>query len=377
MRLSYPIAQKWHAFLRQRPRIPFVHEGEVFVTTRYGTQVLSERTGETLRTEKAFACAAGDEVLWFASGQHRYGAQPLTGRAIEGEAGADYLVQGKYVITLGIGVACLDLEAGRELWHRENKHDSTWSALPGLSASRVVYGEQDGAVTCVALEGGSEVWRHSVSDLPWFSNVETKGFPTGTIAIYNDVAIVQVRGRWVVGLDLRTGKRRWIHQSKGFVDAHQIDGQYFVIGSPYVVLDPLNGVVLDKAELERPAEIPGKQGGINGPAAVSDTHVYCATHFGEIIAWERQTGKLAGVIKGQGACGSANVARHMLIKNGRLYYADASLSIFCFEEVTPTDPVLEQQRADAKGQGLGGGVVDMGVLNLSGRPVDLGLDPIQ
>ena len=121
-----------------------------------------------------------------------------------------------------------------------------------------------------------------------------------------------------MSLDLRSGRRLWTYGPAGYSGAGLYRDRYYVVGQPLVALDPKTGQVLQTSKREDPVDRP-EGGGIDGPIAISETHVFCATSWGPIIAWELTTGRLAGLVKGEGAVGVAPVARYMLIKNGRLY----------------------------------------------------------
>lgn len=369
MKLRFPLVQKWQGVQGFSPLLPVVAGGRVFLKIRGAIAVLDEASGEPLETLTGrHPATASDRRVILSSGEGLVSRELDSGREHRfggTSGGLAFLLRDQRLYVQGSDLRCLDVGGG-VLWKRPWETEFPPSACIFAATEReVVYGLDSGDVVCVSSANGEETWRHSVSDLPWFSTVDTKCYPTGTLTVYKDRVIVQARGRFVVGLDLKTGKRVWTYKSRGFVDCALLDGRCYVVGFPYAVLEPTNGQPHLEAELERPKEIPGAQGGINGPAAVSETHVYCATHFGPIIAWERETGRLAGLIKGKGACGSATIAKYLLIKNGRLYYADASLSVFCFEEVNPTDPILKRQRAEAKSAGLGDGVITAGVLDFS------------
>ena len=83
-----------------------------------------------------------------------------------------------------------------------------------------------------------------------------------------------------------------------------------------------------------------------GSFCVSATHRLCGTASGYLFAWELATSEPVWYAYPEGATGAFGWGVSLMIRDGRLYYADTNGWVYCYEEVLPTDPVLVAQRAE-------------------------------
>ncbi len=106
-------------------------------------------------------------------------------------------------------VRCLGLSSGTELW-RFNARGAIYST-PEVSDGRVVVGSVDSSIACLDVENGNLLWRLGAS-----SSV------LGTAAIHKGKVFIG-SGRGMQAIDLRTGARLWeSHVTKGFVECRPL-----------------------------------------------------------------------------------------------------------------------------------------------------------
>jgi hypothetical protein len=147
-----------------------------------------------------------------------------------------------------------------------------------------------------------------------------------------------------VCVSLENGERLWSRE--GCVDQMcQVDDRLFT--APYHVFDPKTGrqIEIPKAHGRFPERLQRYMVG-KGSFCVSATHRLCGTASGYLFAWELATSEPVWYAYPEGATGAFGWGVSLMIRDGRLYYADTNGWVYCYEEVSPTDPVLVAQRAE-------------------------------
>lgn len=353
------LAWSWDGGYGVRPKLA---GGLALVHSRQGAvQALSEGTGEVAWSFRppgrggsaAPGLVVNDWLLATLGPKERYGLLALdSGRLIK-EIGWRHQGRLKFEEGLIFCDGSSDLCARvpwevKPLWQIElGQEPSQWTAGDfAVASGRLVYGLKEGPVVCVDARTGQELWRTSIADLTTggVNEVERPGEVRGPIAVEGDVVIVKSYPQHVVGISLKTGKRLWTHV--GFPMAGLYRGRYYVSAG---WLHPQTGRLTRRKALQWPKDVDN---GTWGGFLISETHIFVASLLGEIVAWDRETGKHAWHAQAPGANGQ--IASEPLVgANGRLYYVDQNQRLYCFEEVNPTDPILKAQRAVRADRGAG------------------------
>jgi outer membrane protein assembly factor BamB len=354
--LSPPLRLAW-SWARGYGVQPLLAGGMALVHSRAGAvEALDERTGRVAWSFRpagrggsaAPALVVNNSLLATLGPKERYGLLNLqSGRLIK-EVG--WAHQGRLKLYGGL-IFCdgtSDLCARRPwdakaLWRIDLGQDpSQWTVGEfDVADGRLVYGVREGPVCCIDVKTGQEVWRTSIADLTsgGVNELERPGEVHGRITIHEDVVVVECRPQHVVGISLRDGERRWTHV--GFPMAGLYAGRYYVSAG---WLDPRTGRLTRRRALRWP---PHVDKGTWGGFLISETHVFVASLLGDIVAWDRATGKHAWHTKVPEANGQIPSAS-LVSANGRLYYVDQNQRLYCYEAAKQNHPESNVQSVAPK-----------------------------
>jgi len=201
--------------------------------------------------------AAGGKPLWKLSAGDRVNAAPSIGLGLAFFSGCD------------ANLRAIDVLKGREKFAFELGALAPGSAV--LLEDRAVVGTDQGRVVCVQLPQPRELWV--------YEQIENNAMVYATPAIADGIVVVGARDRQVHAIDLQTGKRKWVFQTRGEVDAPAlISAGRVYVGSKdrrLYVLDLKTGEKLWDFATARPIDGGGAIGG--WALVVGDTggNVYC------------------------------------------------------------------------------------------------------
>ncbi len=269
--------------------------------------------------------------------------EPSTGavrRRLSCEARSGVVPIEDLLLGADIAVEAVSAKDGATVWRREEPEQL--GSVPyqfALGGDCVVYGRRNGDVVCVAARTGQERWQTTVRDLMWDGPADPKpGCVFGEIAILGDRAILNVSRHHLVCLSLKSGGRLWHHE--GFVDQGCLVGHEYIT-APRGVIDVRTG---DHLRLPTPQKVFAEDARKlmigAGTICATEKHVFHATWSGYIWAWERSTGDVVWCERPPGATGAFNSGQTFAICDGRLYYADANWTVYCYE--SGTDPAPEK-----------------------------------
>ena len=193
---------------------------------------------------------------------------------------------------------------------------------PCADDERLYFGLRDGTVRALALKDGREAWRQDAFPERKRGLPEIKGvafFAEGTVFIRSE--------HHVGAFDGRTGRRRWAREFETLLrDGCVYGDRYYALGSggAYSVLDLRDGGDVFRADLRK--QVPEKMWERNDtfhPLLVSETHLFCGLGVGYVLAFERDTARLAWHYRPKPRA-SFHPDSYFQIVGGRLYTGDLS-----------------------------------------------------
>ena len=180
-------------------------------------------------------------------------------------------------------------DTGKNIWTKE-----TGDIVSGGIESRfkkLIYGTLDGEVVVLDQDGGSEVWRSQIT-----SEILSSPLTDGSIVV------AQGSDDSITGFDLRTGSKKWVHQSttpslslrgtavpiieQGFIFTGFANGRVAMIYPDSGAIRLEFPVTLNEgtSELERIIDIDGK-------SVVANNILVSASYQGDITAIDLQQGR--------------------------------------------------------------------------------------
>ena len=243
-----------------------------------------------------------------------------------------------------------DLRTGSLLWTIDTSGDSKTCGTGtfAVAPETTVFAMRSGDVVGVTTKDGEERWRASVRDLKPPTEIEetVHGEVRGAMHVFEDSIIVNVSGAFLVSLSLKDGKRRWVREMS--VVETVLEGGH-IVEVPNTVFSAKTGRLISDRWEGWPEELKAKGIWITRGFTLSETHGFSCTNNGDIVSWERKSGRVVWRYRPPGACGGFDVK--LKITDGRLYWADSSNRLYCLEEVEPTDPVLKSDREALRAAG--------------------------
>jgi len=168
----------------------------------------------------------------------------------------------------------IDLNTGKELWHRSVELGFLGSA--GVRSGRVVVGDSDGVIHCMDAKTGQILWKQT-------TEAEINSSPN----FYRESVLIGSQNGTLYRLNLEDGKMIWkytIEASGGIQCAPTLEGQYtFICGcdGKLHVLDVENGSPVETIELGDPT--------LSTPA-VYESDVYFGTEGAKLfgVDWRKK-----------------------------------------------------------------------------------------
>jgi outer membrane protein assembly factor BamB len=350
-----PLRTKWYEGLGFLPRPPVIASGRVFTVRRdgrttakieeSGAQVWVSRTLGTPRTTYGETLLRQTRVLEAvdaATGTRRFVIDvpgPME-MACQGDTGIGKTYDNGHLL---FG---LDLKSRRRSWEYRPPDGPDFDSPPrlsssfGVTANLVTFGESRGSVVALAPKDGSAVWRSSVADLQWelIGRGMRPGEAMGAVVLYQDMVLLEVLGGHVAGLDLVTGKRRWVWtEGPELAECYLYGDIYYAHsgGGRIWAIEPKSGATERSFDLYRhmPSKARMSIGEICGPFLVSETHFFTGSTTGHIAAFDRADGRYVWSDRPRGSRGCTYYnGNYFMAVNGRLYYGDQSMGIHCWEE---------------------------------------------
>jgi outer membrane protein assembly factor BamB len=237
---------------------------------------------------------------------------------------------GDYVIARRLGsVTVGSWSQARVIWKKDFGDDYRNEAMrAGWTGDRLIWGQRNGAVVCVALATGEKIWEISVADLYKDKVARDPGYVMTDFFFFGDLAVFSTMGH-TLGISLKTGRTVWRTPMQDVLRGYLGDRIYATRAG---TLDPYTGKYEFGPRLESPPGFNWKRAGFLEDVQTS-THVFGAANNGSVHAWDRMTGKHVWGMKLKGAKGGYGLK----IAYGRLYYVSATQQTYCFEEVNPSE----------------------------------------
>jgi outer membrane protein assembly factor BamB len=237
-------------------------------------------------------------------------------------------------------------ETGRVLWEYSVAASSDagsprrFTGCFGATTNCVICGASEGGVLALRLIDGHSLWESSVADLQWelIGRGMRPGEAMGAVVLYRDVVLLEVLGGHVAGLDLVTGKRRWVWtEGPELAECYLYGDIYYAHsgGGRIWAIEPKSGATERSFDLYRhmPSKARMSIGEICGPFLVSETHFFTGSTTGHIAAFDRADGRYVWSDRPRGSRGCTYYnGNYFMAVNGRLYYGDQSMGIHCWEE---------------------------------------------
>jgi len=237
---------------------------------------------------------------------------------------------GDYVISNVISsIAVGSWSQGGVIWSKNVSDDYQTSVMrAGWTGDRLIWGQRNGAVVCVALATGEKIWEISVADLYKDKVVRDPGCVMTDFFFFGDLVVFSTMGH-SLGISLDTGRTVWRTPRNIALLGYLGDR---IHGTGTGSLDPCTGDFDLGPGLERPTVARKRPWGFLKDAQ-SSTHVFSCANSGSVHAWDRKTGKHVWWMELKGAKGGYGLK----IAYGRLYYVSATQQTYCLEEVNPSE----------------------------------------
>jgi len=326
--------------------VPVVSKSVTYLRVDHGCVARDSDTGEELwkfrphGVVSGAAFARGDEVFLYTdrefedtrpgnrvsltladerTGQVK-GSAPLRGQQIVGDS---------VVLNTYSEILVWSWSRARMIWKKDFGEDSGNDAMRvGCTGDRLIRGQRNGAVVCVALETGEKIWEISVADLYKDKVARDPGCVMTDFFFFGDLVVFSTMGH-SLGISLETGRTVW--RTRKHITLRGYLGDR-IHGTQAGTLDPYTGDYDLGPGLENP---PGPSKRLLGflDSLQTSTHVFESASNGSVHAWDRMTGKHVWGMKLKGAKGGYGLK----IAYGRLYYVSATQQTYCLEEVNPSE----------------------------------------
>jgi outer membrane protein assembly factor BamB len=347
--LAAPLQEIWSHRQAHVPVPPIVREGRVFY-------VDSDRRTTAVVEESQILCWRSAERLlpvdWCRGALIGYAGQGQRLRAIAPDSGGsirEVTVPGGYISAVadesrvvGVGydehatVWCVDPEQDRVAWFTPlDRGIYTVDTSLVMSGETLVLAADNGDVYGFELSNGTRRWTSSVADLgrAGFSAKLEPGLVLGRPVAFQGRVIANVFPHHVVAMAAADGSRIW-HWGQEAVaprDGQLVDTEYHVLGllGAYRILDARNGHEVFAADLARQLPRDLARVRLTRPLLVTASHILVGSETGHVVAFERESVRLAWSVRPKGAASTDCGANRFVVGRDRVYYGDGTMRIRC------------------------------------------------